>query len=84
VGSKKLEIILYGGPDPTPGTDEAKKEGCICRGKVEDSDGYAVNEICPIHGREARKKIAGQVRQDQIKILRTNGNAAKKAGKRAH
>jgi len=48
---------IYGGPGPVPGTEEAIKEGCVCPGKT-DGDGYIVDELCSLHGSEARSKAS--------------------------
>jgi len=71
VGAKKLEIVLHGGPGPTPGTKEAVDQGCTCPGDVGDLDnygregGHTVNELCSLHGKEARRKLAGDIRKEK-------------------
>jgi len=63
----KRFIVLHDGPNPIPGTEEARLKGCICPGKIGDKDrwgfeGYTVDELCPLHGREARIKLIEQFR----------------------
>lgn len=53
-------LVQHGGFGPIPGSDEAKKEGCICPGQVGDFDcwgrtgGFTVDNNCPLHGKQAR------------------------------
>ena len=63
--------ISYGGQGPTPGSANAKSQGCTCPGQVGDKDrwgcvgGHTIHEGCLFHGKEARKKHLAQVRKEQ-------------------
>jgi hypothetical protein len=72
----KRFIVLHGGTGPVPGTDEARREGCICPGAIGESDcwgssgGCTVDNECRIHGHVARRLVNARARQDMRRLLR--------------
>jgi len=64
-------VVLHGGLGPTPG------EACRCPGNVGDLDsygrpgGHTVDNSCPTHGTEARRRAERQARQEWLVVMRT-------------
>jgi hypothetical protein len=69
----KRFIVLHGGTGPVPGTDEARREGCICPGAIGERDrwgcsgGCTVDNECRIHGWVARRIHDMSVRQKMLR-----------------
>jgi len=65
--------VQHGGIGPAPGSEEARKQGCMCPGKRGEFDkwrrpgGYTVNETCVVHGRAARTAHLNEVRLEMAK-----------------
>ena len=69
-------VVSHGGPGPIPASDEAKAKGCTCLGQIDDLDrwgrlgGFTVDNQCPIHGKEARRRVNRQARLDWMRTMK--------------
>lgn len=65
--------VQHGGVGPTPGTNRAKSQGCSCPGDLgwngRQRRGYAVDELCPTHGVDARRKLDREARAKIVTIM---------------
>lgn len=57
-----------------PGSEEAMRDGCFCPGDVGDLDqwsqpGLTLDNACPLHGREARRRFDMEAREAWIRRM---------------
>lgn len=62
-------VVLHGGVGPIPGSDAAKCKRCTCPGSIGEKDrwgccGYTVDNLCWLHGWEARRSVEEAVMRE--------------------